>query len=62
MHIAAERGEINAIRFLVEAGADIHTKDEDGRTPLHIAESCGKIGASRFLVKIGSNVHEEGKL
>jgi ankyrin repeat protein len=40
LHYAVDRCSIEAIRFLLENGADIDAADEDGQTALDIAETC----------------------
>ena len=37
MHLAAKWGKLDAIKFLIEAGADLDIKDRRGRTPAHEA-------------------------
>eukprot|EP01070_Trichotokara_eunicae_P009476 Trichotokara_eunicae@DN6095_c0_g1_i1.p1 len=37
MHRAAQKGEISAIKFLIEQSADPRVKSKSGETPLHVA-------------------------
>lgn len=39
--VACERDNLNLVQVLVSKGADIHTTDKDGRSPLAIASFCG---------------------
>jgi hypothetical protein len=43
LHGAAQRGADAVVRFLVERGARLDTKDKAGRTPLHTAMGIGLI-------------------
>ena len=43
-------------RVLIDAGADIATKDEDGRTPLHYACYSGALDVVEMLVEEGAGV------
>ena len=48
-------------QVLIDAGADIETKDEDGRSPLHVASSYGNLGIVRMLGKAGADVSVRSK-
>lgn len=37
IHIAADNGQTNIVRFLIQKGADVNQIDEDGNTALHLA-------------------------
>ena len=41
-------------RVLIDAGADLHTKDENGCTPLHHASALGELDAVKMLVEAGA--------
>ncbi|MGL9717769.1 MAG: ankyrin repeat domain-containing protein, partial [Wolbachia sp.] len=49
LHYAAGEGNLNFVKHLVNKGADISAKDEDGRTPLDIANLYGKSEVADFL-------------
>lgn len=41
LHDAAENGELDLVRVLLDAGADITALDPEGNTPLILAEKSG---------------------
>lgn len=52
MH-AANEGEAEYVRMLVEAGADVNATDDDGKTPLDYAESwAGSSGGHDAVIEI----------
>lgn len=60
---AAERDNVELVRALLDAGADINAKDKDGATPLldalQDAESCD-FKMARLLIKRGADVNLRG--
>ena len=57
---AVYANDINKVRELVAAGADIDKEDEDGDTALDIAVFSGKIDMVRFLVKeLGADINKK---
>jgi len=62
LFIAAENGNLEMVRFLIEAGADINIQDEDGWAPLSGATSRGHIEVVRLLIDAGAEVNiQEGR-
>jgi hypothetical protein len=48
LHFAAQCGHVETVNALVEAGADVHAHDAEGRRPLHWAEE-GHVEAMSLL-------------
>lgn len=63
VHIAASRGDIDEIRLILGAGADINCKGEHGYTALHNAVEQGHIAAVEYLLTNGADpdpVNDDG--
>ena len=57
--IAVYVDALRAAAALVNLGADIHAKNNNGLTPLHFAAQGNAVNAARFLVDRGANIHEK---
>jgi ankyrin repeat protein len=59
VHFAAQRGNIEVLRELLEAnsGLDINCRDRDGQTPLHYAVESKRVAAIEILADAGADVH-----
>lgn len=55
---AAEKGDTNAVRRLIKAGANVNTRNESGLTPLVLASINGHHNAAMALVASGANVNQ----
>jgi ankyrin repeat protein/beta-lactamase regulating signal transducer with metallopeptidase domain len=55
LHVAAERGDVGAIRALLGAGADPNARDLSGRSPLHLAAATGDVEAVVELLDGGAD-------
>jgi CubicO group peptidase (beta-lactamase class C family) len=56
LHVAALQGDVDAIRRLIKAGADLNEKDAYGSTPLAIAATFGKTEAAKALIDAGADL------
>ena len=62
LHIAADKGDLNRVKELVESGSDVNAFDEDlSLTPLHYAAKSGHVEVVRYLLSVGSNVNAHQK-
>uniref|UniRef100_A0A2K6WF68 Acyl-CoA-binding domain-containing protein 6 n=1 Tax=Onchocerca volvulus TaxID=6282 RepID=A0A2K6WF68_ONCVO len=63
LHWASDRGRLELVDFLVDAGADVNIQDYSGQTPLHyvlfnqaiVAVSCSHRSVVDFLLKKGAD-------
>ena len=55
LHLAANHHP-DVVQVLLDAGADIESKNNDGRSPLHSACASGKHDAAKMLVEAGADV------
>jgi truncated hemoglobin YjbI len=60
LHMAARRGNTDAIIALLDASADIEVRDSSGETPLRRAVNCNKVEAARVLLARGADPHSIG--
>lgn len=56
LHAAAHRGDLSALRKLIEAKSDLNARDSHGRTPLHTATFARQREAIRLLTAGGANL------
>ena len=61
IHQAAKDGNIEAVKQHLDAGADVNTKDEFGRTPLHGAAYKGHKETVELLIAKGADVNAKDK-
>jgi len=54
LHIAVNRDQLETAALLLERGADIEARDQNGWTPLHMADSPEAVA---FLVEHGADVN-----
>jgi len=57
LHLASGSGHIDLVRLLLERGADVEARDEDGRTAYQLTVRRGMVEISELLSKHG--VHGE---
>jgi ribA/ribD-fused uncharacterized protein len=56
LHTAAQGQHLPVLRWLLDRGADIDQRDEDGDTPLLTAARSGRAGAVSTLIALGADV------
>ena len=61
LHKACEVGNLEAVKYLVEKGADINVKDMWGETSLHYACRKGHLEVVKYLVEKGEGIHAKNK-
>ena len=57
LHFAAQEGDLDMVRAIVEAGADVDSVDLEGMTPLLYASMYGHAEVVEYLVSMGADVH-----
>ena len=55
LHFAAQEGDLDMVRALIEAGAEVDLRDEDTLTPLHFAAMYGHAEVVEYLVSAGAD-------
>jgi hypothetical protein len=55
-HVATLDGNVAALRALLGAGANVHTRDVNGYDPLMAAAECGRPEALRLLLAHGARI------
>jgi len=54
LHLASLYGRLEVAAFLIDSGADIDAREEDGETPLHSAAWRSRLDVGRMLIERGS--------
>jgi len=57
IHAAAAAGQIEVTRALIERGADVNARQQEGYTPLHEAASSGKLDFARLFLDNGADIN-----
>ena len=61
LHIACKNGHTDAVRLLLDGGAEVDRANKDGSTPLIIACFNGHVDAARLLLERGAEVDRARK-
>uniref|UniRef100_A0A3P8W9F7 Protein phosphatase 1, regulatory subunit 27b n=2 Tax=Cynoglossus semilaevis TaxID=244447 RepID=A0A3P8W9F7_CYNSE len=61
IHEAVLSGNLECVKLLIQYGADIHQRDEEGWTPLHMACSDGFPQIARYLLSLGADPELENE-
>jgi hypothetical protein len=61
LHLASQYGHLGVVSILLDEGAEIDTKDEDGETPLVRASSAGHDLIVKLLLTRGANRKVQGR-
>lgn len=62
LHFAAGCGRTEAVKFLIEHGANVDVRDHHRNTPLHLAAVAGAYAIFSILVKAGADVNSKTRL
>ena len=55
IHVASRMGNVDCVRLLLDAGADIDNKNEDEQTPLHLAAMNGRTRVVELILRLGKS-------
>lgn len=55
------RGNVEGVRLLIAAGADVNYRTKEGETPLHRAALGGNVEMTKMLIDAGADVNVETK-
>ena len=58
VHVAAQNGHEEVVRFLIEARADVQQADDDGASPVYIAWQEGHEEVVRCLIEAREDVQQ----
>lgn len=58
--MAADAGQLRAVKLLIEAGVDVNATDPEGSTPLMFAAQHGYTDVARALIRGGANIKTKG--
>jgi len=59
---AAARGDLAALRRLLDAGAELDARDASGRTAVLAATQGGHVAAARWLIERGADVNAQDRI
>ena len=61
LHIKCSQGDIEAVKWHLDEGADVNAKDKEGMTPLHCAASSDYKEIIELLIAKGADVNAKTK-
>ena len=62
LHTACVWGDVEAVRLLVESGADVNARGDLGTTPLYDAVTFGHARCATLLLLVGATVNDRNEL
>ena len=62
MFIACQNGHIEIVKYLVEHGADINKRNNDGWSPLLIVCFNGHIEIVKYLMEHGADIKDKDRV
>merc|ERR1719225_2367207 len=61
LHVAVYDGNLEIVKVLVQKGANINAKDDDGFSPLHIAVYIENLKILKILIQSGAQLNAKDK-
>ncbi|MGL9718324.1 MAG: ankyrin repeat domain-containing protein [Wolbachia sp.] len=61
LHLAVRGGKLDAVKSLINKGADVNAKSKFNSTPLHSAVADGKLDIVKYLINRGADVNAKRK-
>ena len=61
LHLAANKGYYEIVQALINRGALVDARDEQGATPLHLAANNGYLIVVQELIRAGADVNCQKK-
>jgi ankyrin repeat protein len=61
LHFASENGHVQNVKFLIEKGKCINSKDKNKKTPLHLASANGHLEIVKNLLQYGASIVAKDK-
>uniref|UniRef100_A0A8D0MH28 Ankyrin repeat domain 60 n=1 Tax=Sus scrofa TaxID=9823 RepID=A0A8D0MH28_PIG len=59
LYIASHRGNLEAVQYLLEHGANCLGRSPVGRTPLHVAAAMGRLDCINLLLNYGASINDK---